>query len=84
MDEHQVTQATANIPVIIGYLRTHLQDFVIRIEERPPNRVVFHLAHLTSSEHLILEVFCPTLGDRDNTSDSIQQNMNEIDPCSKA
>ena len=79
MDEHEITRASSNIAVIINYLRRHFGDFVIRVEERPPSRVVFILTDLSSGERLTLGVLWPALGDRNSTSDLIQQKMNDSD-----
>ena len=83
MDERDVSRAAGNIPVIIGYLRSHFHDFTIRVEERPPNRIVFSLTNLATSEQLMLVVLWPTLGERHITSDLIQQKMNESDLAGK-
>lgn len=79
MDEHEIIRASSNIPVIVGYLRRHFPGFVIRVDEQPPSRVVFCLTDLSSGERLTLGVLWPALGDRDNTSDLIQQKMNDGD-----
>jgi hypothetical protein len=79
MDEQEILRTSRNISVIIGYLRTHLEGFVIRVEEQPPSRIVFSLTSLTSGERLTLAVLWPALGDKNNTPDLIQQKMNNSD-----
>lgn len=79
MDEHEIIRASSNIPVIIVYLRRHFRDFVIRVEEQPPSKVIFILTDLSSGERLTLGVLWPALGDRDNTSDLLQQQMDDSD-----
>lgn len=78
MDEHEITRASGNIAVIIDYLRRHFGDFVISMEEVPPSKVVFILTG-SSGERLTLGVLWPALGDRNSTSDRIQQKMNDSD-----
>jgi hypothetical protein len=79
MDEHEIIRASRNIPIIIGYLRRHFHDFVIRVEEQPPSRVEFILTHMSSGERLTLGVLWPALGDPGNTSGLIQQKMDDSD-----
>jgi hypothetical protein len=79
MDEHEIARAANNIAVIINYLRRHFVDFVIRVEERPPSRVVFILTDLSTDARLTLGVLWPPLGDRNSTSDLIQRKLNDSD-----
>jgi hypothetical protein len=79
MDEREIMRVSQNIPVIISYLRIHFRDFVIRVEERPPSKVLFILTDLSSGERLTLGVLWPALGDRNRTSYVVQQKMNDSD-----
>jgi hypothetical protein len=79
MDEHEIIRVSNNIPVIISYLCRHFRDFVIRVEERPPSQVLFILTDLLRGERLTLAVLWPALGDRNSTSDVLQQKMNDCD-----
>jgi hypothetical protein len=77
MNDQEALRVESNISVIMGYMASQFEGFLLQVKEHPPVNVRFTITNRTTSNRFTLEVLWSMLSETGNTAAVIQRKLTE-------